>query len=275
MASWRKRMSDPDPLVPLDDGRLRVRASQRDTLAAIGWTTFADAIARPLDDEVCDRRRADGWENVHGRLGGRIVFLKRHADPDSGPIEAAGVAACEAAGVPAMTVLAVGSDGMRSLLLTAGVGDGTSVFDALADRSQSAEPILAAAADTLARLHAAGLSHSDGTLNHYLLDGPDDSPIARLIDLQGYRTGGARSRAWKDLGSVRTSLMRLGRHRELAPLWWRLYADARAACGAPLASWHRVGMTLRADARLAKTALRHGLRGRLGTVARLAKNRVA
>lgn len=235
------------------------------------------------------RRRHDsdgGWDNVRGTIatddGEQTVFLKRHLLPELARREADGVAACQRAGVPVMTVLAVGStetgrcetpafyrgpDRRRvaSVLMTAEAGT-TDAARLLADRADP-EAVLPPVARTLGSLHAAGLIHNDCSLVHFRMSGLGDA-TARLIDLQNWRaypTGSRahQSRQVKDLALVRSSLLRIGLGKPVTALWWSLYAAAyEAGCGHPPPKGLRSLVAVRSDVRRSRAVVRAVRRGR-------------
>jgi len=226
----------PDDYVPLDGGRFRVRPDCVSAFDTLGWRTFDDVMSATNLDVV---RRLDARDNCVVELPvgtGMIVgYVKRHrvrslrrrylesgrdrAAESPGLAEANAAGWCQAAGVPALSIVAAGerllgkrrSDSFFISQELAGCVPANehwfpfeqrahppSVF---ASDSKTRMAAIRSVARTTRRFHEANLFHADLYLGHFFVPS-DATPTAYLVDLQRVQrlTGVARTRALtKDL----------------------------------------------------------------------------
>lgn len=217
------------------DCAFMVRADVRPAFASLGWKCVDDVLHSKLP--VVMRRvasRDNCWIDLTAdpTQAPMRCYLKRHREShffrwllsrvlgsrldSAGQAEADGVAACRAANVPSMELVASGwriGDRpwkLESFFMSEKL-PGEPADDQWNKRCKSAEEsnyrfrrqsTLEALARTAKSFHEAGLCHRDFYWCHFFVDDRENVPIARLIDLQRLLKAPILGVRWrlKDLG---------------------------------------------------------------------------
>jgi len=237
----------PVEFVELDENRLRVHPSLVSHFRARGWHTLDDVLH---DSDVSVTEERDVRDNCTVSLKNEDstdevrVYLKRHRNANrlhEAWAEADAVEQCRKAGVECMDIAAVGrrtdvSDGeWHSFFMSVEVGSGKSAYDLASEictlsfdeREEQLTALLREVARVLVQLHSASLFHRDCYLTHFILESSDEeSPIVRLIDLQGTRKLSGSKAAYaqiKDLEHLSHSMRGLGLTSDEIQMWYHIY----------------------------------------------------
>jgi glycosyltransferase involved in cell wall biosynthesis len=274
----------------VNDGSLFVRRDAIDALQAHGWTSAA-AVMTAGNLEVL--RKTNGRDNCQVVLAdGTRAYLKRHwtrpwpllARRAPGVAEARTAAMMKHAGVPTMNILAAGERSASSGLTGPSVLESFSLSEAFSERSgfelvtqwlrdgqSDEEPIreerrrmIAAAARTVRRMHAAGLFHQDLFWQHLFFRERDGQLVAHLIDLQRAVRAPSLLRAicwWKDMEQLRYSMQRMRFTQLDIEAWYASYFLGRAS---GRMSFGQRLLTMLIRLRGAKRAIRLAWRRKIG-----------
>lgn len=230
----------PDGFVSLDGGSLRVHPDCVDAFATRGWDTLGAVMRDDTVERFRGRAFRDNCRLTLATAAGPVeAYLKRHridsarlhrsecralpAGQSPAEAEASAVWRCRQAGVPSLTVLAVGtrsygprrSDSFFLSAALAGCVPASELFasqaesDSVAvDRPGRQHAAMVAIGRLAGRLHRAGLVHHDLYLEHFFLDtarliaSDGLANAAFLIDLQRIERRPVWQPPLKDLGQI-------------------------------------------------------------------------